>query len=572
MRIKDVLNLRTDGRESLKYFEERSHEYVENIIKRVAGKVAENAGRESLGEFNGRADDSTIREAVSRIERIAAREENQTVVEPFKTITSAEIISNAGGNGNGNGNGISKESRQASGGGGGGDAGQNDSNVPQSLRGAKFYEALAVAVEQAATNRKLRVDNQRGQIVWVDGDASMVEMTTAQALRERFYNLASQKVIPLVEKAEQLQQSVDERLRLPLDSLKQIFTDRQYEREMDVYEAVVSSLSDEREINLEKQKAVLLENLKQGKEKAQTGLVQPEAARELWQQSKEFAVEMRSSESYLALQEIGEKAFGDSRHTVYGAGRDTAAGEILKREACYGRAREEEHDLKGKHTRFFLSDGDRLLSRDEFFTNRRSAAKEKDVQKHGWSLTDVAQASERISFEREMLEFVANQQRADLALAQDNNKKTAMNILMPTPGIANLPKDLSEFEQRLKFALNPVAQIEAHPLVQPHRAYKAELNAWQRLRITEKQLEKTVAKSELLKEKLEPAARFAFEIEKTQLKQETSYLRDFTNAVKSEAESGKNILGAKAKEVAPVWKQDELESLPDGTAHHLNTI
>ncbi len=49
-----------------------------------------------MGEFNGRADDSKIREAVSRIEEFAARGENQTVVEPFETASGGKIILNTG--------------------------------------------------------------------------------------------------------------------------------------------------------------------------------------------------------------------------------------------------------------------------------------------------------------------------------------------------------------------------------------------------------------------------------------------------------------------------------------------
>ncbi len=47
-----------------------------------------------MGEFNGRANDSKIREAVSRIEEFAAQGETQTVVEPFETASSGKVISN----------------------------------------------------------------------------------------------------------------------------------------------------------------------------------------------------------------------------------------------------------------------------------------------------------------------------------------------------------------------------------------------------------------------------------------------------------------------------------------------
>ena len=555
----------TNGRDSLRYFEERSHEYVENIINRVAGKVTAAGERENLGESNGRTDDSTLRETVSRIKELTAPGEAQTVdssAEASGNISEGEQvifgketkIELFGGAGNSNGVAVVPDEEKR--------AETNNRNLPQSLREAGFYEALHSAVEIAATNRRTRVDEQRGQIVWVDGDAAMVEMTTAAALRERFYNLAAQKVVPLIEKADELQQSVDEKFRLPLDSLKQIFTDRQYEREMDVHEAVAASLADEREINLEEQKETLLRDVKLGREKAQTGEFVPEKAHELWQQAKEFAVEMRSGESYLTIQEIGKRAFGNSRHTSYGTGRDATAAQLLKREACYAKTREEENELQGKHKRFFVSDEDgNLLSRDEFFTDQKAGEREKDAQKHGWSLTDAAHAAEHLEAEKQMLEFVANQQRAALAGAQTNNKKTEGNVFMPSPGILNLPQNLTEFEERLKFSLNPVAHLEAHPLVQLHRAYQAEQNAWQRLRVTEKRLDKVGKKSELLKEKLQPAVRTEYEAERARLTDQTSYLRDFTMTVQQETAAGKEVLQEKGGQRAgePIWKQDELE-------------
>ncbi len=447
-----------------------------------------------------------------------------------------------------------------------------------------IYTELRLALEKSRSDGNRFRLTQDKQIVWTDAENPIVEKTNASALRERLSRVAEKKVDNLVEAVAKLQDKVDERFQLPIASIRRIYADRQYEREARRAAPVLDKIEtgtveETNQSNMETRFQLLNKKLKGLEEHESMGAPLPaRETSEILHHVKEFALESRSGEGFSQVNQLAENLPEDVRFAPYETGRTDALSRLLKQEACVAKKNELAFALRGKHERFFVTgDNGKLLARrdltdyEKFFktsakdkTESREkaeaeAGKSRDVQRDGWSIVDVRDAHIELKQVVSNLSDIAKYQREKLDKHGEETATNLLNYFNPLTSVNSQLRLFTDPVGYVSFQLNPIAQFEAHPLVQLISAWQKEKLLSEQLKITEKGLETAGDKLQTLSEQIKPKVEAAFEERCETLTDKVNNLREFAASAGKAAEAGKEILETKGiTNIKPVWRDGEL--------------
>lgn len=592
----------TNGYESLKYFEERSNKNVEPTLERIRerinrrtveqsehgigsrqsgnNQIIENDNGNSPGDqrpadrrarFSNQAALGQETQTVEQTGSEAVAKRNQLVDEESQAFALTEKTDGE----------FQSDERD----------GGNPRDLPEAVR-PNFYTGLRLALEKShADGNRFRLTQDK-QIIWTDApQQAFLEKTNAARLRMRLYNIAEKKVGNIVEAVARVQDKVDERFHLPFASIRRIYADKQYEREANYAAPVLDkiesgSVSESEQSNMTGRFELLdkkLERLEKGED---SGLIaKPEQQAEILHHVKEFALESRSADGFKATVRLSEMLPENVRHSSYETGRTKAYGKLLRQETCVAKSEELEFALRGKHERFFIMDKEgELLSRknltdySKFFDvspkdeaerlkkSQEDAGSPRDVQREGWSLVDVQDAHTELRQVASTLSDIAQYQRNKLDKHEDQTKQNIINYFNPLKKIGGEFQLLTDPVGYIEFQLNPLAQLEAHPLVQLVKAWQKHGTLSEQLKVTEDGLETARENLETLDEQIKPQTEAAYNEKCERLTGRQEDAKNFAQDVNTEEREGSEVLRQQGiSQPEAVWRDGELQQMGEAS-------